>query len=172
VPSGVERAFSKEPSANVREHAWDDGSGVRCAGACSGKVPYLCWRRLRRSLRCEAHGADCCCLCSSCFGRCRFPCPCLCLCRFPCYLCDTVCLVMRRSMKKGRAAVAPARKTTGAKLVAPNLPTGASMATGGARRCFWWSPSPPPPPPPISQLPSRERSGASRRSALGVSVDI
>jgi hypothetical protein len=41
VPSGVEHAFSEELSANVREHAWGDGSGVRCAGACSGKVPVL-----------------------------------------------------------------------------------------------------------------------------------
>jgi hypothetical protein len=41
VPSGVERAFSEEPSANVREHAWDNGPGVRCAGARSGKVPVL-----------------------------------------------------------------------------------------------------------------------------------
>jgi hypothetical protein len=41
VPSGVERAFSEEPPANVREHAWGDGSGVRCAGACLGKVPVL-----------------------------------------------------------------------------------------------------------------------------------
>jgi hypothetical protein len=41
MPSGVERAFSEELSTNVREHAWGDGSGVRCAGACSGKVPVL-----------------------------------------------------------------------------------------------------------------------------------
>jgi hypothetical protein len=28
-------------AANVREHAWGDGSGMRCAGACSGKVTVL-----------------------------------------------------------------------------------------------------------------------------------
>ena len=41
MPSGVERALSEEPSANARERAWCDGSGVRCAGACSGEVPVL-----------------------------------------------------------------------------------------------------------------------------------
>jgi hypothetical protein len=41
VPSGVERAFSEEPSANVRGHAWGNGTGVRCAGARSGEAPVL-----------------------------------------------------------------------------------------------------------------------------------
>jgi hypothetical protein len=81
VPSGVERAFSEEPPANVREHAWGDGSGVCCSaalrwsvfgeGACVG-VGGGC-----AGLFAEAHGADCCCMWSPCFGRCRSPCPCL-----------------------------------------------------------------------------------------------
>jgi hypothetical protein len=41
VPSGVEHAFSEKISANVREHAWGDGTGMRCAGARSRKVPVL-----------------------------------------------------------------------------------------------------------------------------------
>jgi hypothetical protein len=41
VPSGVERAFPEELPADVREHAWGDGTGVRCAGARSRKVSVL-----------------------------------------------------------------------------------------------------------------------------------
>jgi hypothetical protein len=41
VPSGVERTFPEELSADVREHAWCDGTGVRCAGARVRKVPVL-----------------------------------------------------------------------------------------------------------------------------------
>jgi hypothetical protein len=45
VPSGVERgAFSEEPCFGQRTGTClgrRDGSGVRCAGACSGEVPVL-----------------------------------------------------------------------------------------------------------------------------------
>jgi hypothetical protein len=41
VTSGVERASPEELAADVREHSWGDGAGVRCAGVRSKKAPVL-----------------------------------------------------------------------------------------------------------------------------------
>jgi hypothetical protein len=70
VPSGVERAFPEELSTDVRGHSRGDGTGVRCAGACSRKVP-ACVGGGCAGLSAEARGAVRCCLRGLCLGCCR-----------------------------------------------------------------------------------------------------
>jgi hypothetical protein len=112
VPSGVERAFPEGASANVREHAWGDGTGVRCAGARSGKVPVLEAAAQVSPRRLMAPSAAPC--AARILAAAASPAPAF---AFACtvFLELPVCLVMRRSVKEGRAAAAPVRKATGAK---------------------------------------------------------
>ena len=123
MPSGVERAFSEAPSANVREHAWGDGSGVRCAGACSGKVRVVEAAAQVSSLRLMARLML---PVQLVFWPLPLPLPLPLPAPFSLL---PVRLVMRRSMKEGRAAAAPARKATGAKSAHWRIPH-PPMATG------------------------------------------
>jgi hypothetical protein len=58
VSSGVERAFPEELPVDVREHAWGDGTGVRCAGARSRKAPVLEAAAHCAGLSAEARGTE------------------------------------------------------------------------------------------------------------------
>jgi hypothetical protein len=108
VPSGVERAFSEEHPADVREaHAWGDGTGVRCVGARSGKVPVLEAAAQVPPRRLMAPSVAACVariLAATASSAPAFACT--------AFLVACVFGEMRRPM---RAAVAPARKATGAK---------------------------------------------------------
>jgi hypothetical protein len=169
VPSGVERAFSEELLANVREHAWGrrrrrHGRALRWSAFGEGRC--LCCRRLRRSLR-GGSWRRLLLLAQLVFWPLPLPLPLPLPAPFSLL---PACLVMRRSMKEGRAAAAPARKATGAKSThwrTPHPP----IATGRDVRSLTMPVLPsssmarsPAPRYPLSQLPSRARSGASRRS--------
>jgi hypothetical protein len=125
-PTRLHRGAPGSRPRDAREHSWGDGAGVRCAGARSRKVPVLEAAAQVSPRGLVSPSAAACVACVLAAAAAAAP-------AFACAVflaACLVCLVMRRSMKKGRAAAAPARKATGAKSAHRRIPPPPSHING------------------------------------------